>query len=77
MENTFVINPSATTESIVDTLYEKTAQAKAIVECILGAILSKELESNFLYEAVWAVDSYLGQIKELQEWLELSKPFGG
>ncbi len=77
MENTFVINPSANTDSIVDTLYEKTAQAKAIVECILGAILSKELENNLLYGAMWAVDSYLGQIKELQEWLECSKPVGG
>ena len=71
MKNIFVINPQATTESIADALYEKTTQAKAIVECMLLAIMSKELKSNLLYDAVWAIDSFLSQIKELQEHLEL------
>lgn len=71
MKNVFILNPTAPIESIADALYEKIVQAKAIAECILLAITSKELESNLLYDAVWAIDSFLSQIKELQEHLEL------
>lgn len=71
MKNAFILNPSASTEAIADALYEKTTQAKAVAECMLLAIMSKELKSNLLYDAVWAIDSFLSQIKELQEHLEL------
>ena len=74
MKNVFKLNPAAPTESIIDALYEKTAQAKAVAECILLAITSKTLETHLLYDGVWAIDSFLSQIKELQEHLEL---FGG
>lgn len=71
MKNTFVLNPVASIETITDVLYEKTAQAKAVTECLLLAITSKGLECNLLYDTVWAIDSFLSQIKELQEHLEL------
>ena len=58
---------------VLETLYEKIAQVRAIVECLLRAIISKELENNLLYDAVWAVDSYLVQIKELQERMESTR----
>ena len=72
MKNAFILNPAAPPEIIADALYEKTAQAKAIAECMLLAITSKELKSNLLYDAVWALDGFLSRIKELQEHLELS-----
>lgn len=72
MKNAFILNLTAPTEIIADALYEKTAQAKAVAECILLAITSKTLEGNLLYDAVWAIDGFLSQIKELQEHLELS-----
>lgn len=69
MKNAFILNPAASTECIADALHEKTTQTKAIIECVLLAILSKELENHLLYEAVWAIDSFLSEIKELQERL--------
>ena len=48
----------------------KTAQAKAITECVMLAVMHKELEDNSLFNVVWAIDSYLEQIKELQQLLE-------
>lgn len=71
MKNAFMLNPAASTEAIADALYEKTTQAKAVAECMLLAIMSKELGNNVVYDAMWAVDSFLSQIKELQEQLEL------
>ena len=70
MKNAFILDPSVPIDSIVDTLYEKTAQAKAITECVMLAVMHKELENNSLFNVVWAIDSYLEQIKELQQLLE-------
>ena len=72
MKNAFILDPSTPIDSIADVLYEKTAQAKAITECVMLAIMNKELENNSLFNVIWAIDSYLEQIKELQQFLEAS-----
>lgn len=72
MQKAFILNPAISIEMTINALYEKTTQAKAIVECLLVATVSKELKSDLLFEAIWAVDNYLSEIKDLQERLELS-----
>jgi len=58
----------------VHALYEKTTQTKAILECILSAILSDGIARGLLYNAVWAIDDYLDQIIELQDYIESTTP---
>jgi hypothetical protein len=70
MKKTFILNPAMTHDMAIHALYEKTTQAKAILECLLSAILSDGIESGLLYNAVWAVDEYLDQIIELQDHIE-------
>lgn len=72
MKKLFSLDPTASRDMILITLYEKIAQVKAIVECLLLAILSKELENQLLYDAVRVVDSYLEQIEDLHARLEVA-----
>ncbi len=72
MKKAFLLNPAVTHDMAIHALYEKTTQAKAILECILSAILSDGIENGLLYNAVWAVDDYLDQIIELQDHIEFT-----
>lgn len=68
MKNAFILNPTANTHIIKDSLYEKTAQARAIASCIL--LVSDQLQGSALHDIIWAIDSYLEQIDQLQTQLE-------
>jgi hypothetical protein len=70
MENVFILNSQASHQAILENLYEKTTQAKALVECIMLAILSKELKTELIFEAIWGIESFLSQMKELQNHLD-------
>lgn len=68
MNNAFVVNSEMSLPILKEALYQRTAQARAITGCLL--MLSQELSTDMLYDALWAVDTYLEQIYQLQEVID-------
>jgi hypothetical protein len=69
--NNLSIETSASTLFIKEALYQRVAQVRAITSCLLLAV--KDLSPDLLYDAIWAIDSYLEEIDQLQLALDRNK----
>ena len=70
--NVFVVNASVSAAVIKNTLQDRLFQIKALVECIRLAATTNELSRSLIHDAIWAIDSDLEQVIQLQESIDES-----
>ncbi len=70
--NIFVVNTLVSNPILKNALHDKIFQIKALVECIRLAATTHELTDGLIYDVIWAIDSDLEQVIQLQESIDES-----
>ncbi|MGD9152155.1 MAG: hypothetical protein PVG30_00645 [Gammaproteobacteria bacterium] len=68
MDNTFILNPSATILNLRDAIDERLMKAKSIATCLLSQDQTHYASSYApLHGAIWAINDYLDEIEYFEE----------